>query len=68
MVIAMAGKNLKFEEIEREGYLAALRGESKSSHVYFDKNRRMAFEAGYYRGTIEAARKLQEKKEAENGR
>lgn len=35
--------------------------------LYFDKNKRMAFEAGYYRGTIEAARKPQEKKEAENG-
>lgn len=64
----MAKKFDRLEEIEREGYLAALRGESKSSHIYFDKNKRMAFEAGYYRGTIEAARKLQEKKEAENGR
>lgn len=63
----MAKKFDRLEEIEREGYLAALRGESKSSHIYFDKNKRMAFEAGYYRGTIEAARKPQEKKEAENG-
>lgn len=60
----MAKKFDRLEEIEREGYLAALRGESKSSHIYFDKNKRMAFEAGYYKGTLEAARKREEQKEA----
>lgn len=54
--------------IEEEGYRAALAGESKSMHLYHTRDERMAFEAGYYRGTIEAARKLQEKKEADNGR
>lgn len=60
----MAKKFDRLEEIEREGYLAALRGEIKSSHIYFDKNKRMAFEAGYYKGTLEAARKREEQKEA----
>lgn len=57
----------RLKEIEREGYKAALNGESKSSHVYFDKNKRMAFECGYYKGTLEAARKREEQKEARHG-
>lgn len=64
----MAKNDQGMKEIELEGYRAGLAGESRSNHLYFDKNKRMAFEVGYYRGTIEAARKLQEKKEADNGR
>lgn len=61
-------KKDRLRQIEEEGYRAARNGESKSMYLYHTRDERMAFEAGYYRGTIEAARKLQEKKEAENGR
>lgn len=64
----MAKNTDRLEEIEREGYLAALNGEGRSNHLYFNKDKRMAFEAGFYRGTIEIARKKQEKKENENVR
>lgn len=42
--------------IEEEGYRAARAGESKSMHLYYTRDERMAFEVGYYKGTIEINR------------
>lgn len=49
--------------IEEEGYRAALAGESKSMHLYHTRDERMAFEAGYYKGTIEINRAREARRE-----
>lgn len=49
--------------IEEEGYRAARAGESKSMHLYHTRDERMAFEAGYYKGTIEINRAREAAKE-----
>lgn len=47
--------------IEEEGYRAARAGESKSMHLFYTRDERMAFEAGYYKGTIESNREREAK-------
>lgn len=49
--------------IEEEGYRAARNGESKSMHLYHTRDERMAFEAGYYKGTIEINREREARRE-----
>lgn len=49
--------------IEEEGYRAALAGESKSMYLYHTRDERMAFEAGYYKGTIEINREREARRE-----
>lgn len=49
--------------IEEEGYRAARAGESKSMHLYHTRDERMAFEAGYYKGTIEINREREARRE-----
>ena len=57
----------RLAEIEREGYLAALRGDSLTSHAYRNRNERDAFSRGYYRGVIEVNREREAKKEQKSG-
>lgn len=57
-------KKDRLRQIEEEGYRAALAGESKSMYLYHTRDERMAFEAGYYKGTIEINRAREAKKEA----
>lgn len=49
--------------IEEEGYRAARAGESKSMHLHHTRDERMAFEAGYYKGTIEINREREARRE-----
>lgn len=53
----------RLRQIEEEGYRAARAGESKSMYIYHTRDERMAFEAGYYKGTIEINRARVSKKE-----
>lgn len=57
----------RLAEIEREGYLTALRGDSLTSHAYRNRNERDAFSRGYYRGVIEVNREREAKKEQKSG-
>lgn len=58
----MAKKFDRLEEIEREGYLAAINGEGKSSHIYQDKQKQMVFDSGYYKGLLELKHRRDENK------
>lgn len=49
--------------IEEEGYRAARAGESKSMHLHHTRDERMAFEAGYYKGTIEINQEREARRE-----
>nr|DAD73752.1 MAG TPA: hypothetical protein [Podoviridae sp. ctrub15] len=52
----MRNKDDKFRRIEREGYFAALNKESKAQYQYKSREERMAFDIGYYKGTLEISR------------
>lgn len=56
-------KKDRLRQIEEEGYRAARNGESKSMHLYHTRDERMAFEAGYYKGTIEINRAREARRE-----
>lgn len=56
-------KKDRLRQIEEEGYRAARNGESKSMHLYHTRDERMAFEAGYYKGTIEINREREARRE-----
>lgn len=53
-------KKDRLRQIEEEGARA---GESKSMHLYHTRDERMAFEAGYYKGTIEINREREARRE-----
>lgn len=56
-------KKDRLRQIEEEGYRAARAGESKSMYLYHTRDERMAFEAGYYKGTIEINREREARRE-----
>lgn len=56
-------KKDRLRQIEEEGYRAARAGESKSMHLHHTRDERMAFEAGYYKGTIEINREREARRE-----
>lgn len=55
----------RFKRIEQEGYRAAINGESKAQYQYKSREERMAFDMGYYKGTLEISRKREQKKETD---
>ena len=61
----MRNKDDRIQIIEREGYRAAINGESKAQYQYKSREERMAFDMGYYKGTLEISRKREQKKETD---
>lgn len=59
----MAKNEARLKEIEECGYQAGLSGKGRSAFANLTGDEKMFFERGLYRGTIEAARKRQEKRE-----
>lgn len=59
----MAKNEAWLKEVEKRGYQAGLSGKSRSEFTNLTSDEKMFFERGLYRGTIEAARKRQEKRE-----
>lgn len=53
----------RLKEIEREGYKAALNGESITSHTYRNNNEQAAMIRGYAKGLQELKREREAKKE-----